>query len=591
MESGRLLLEDLYHFSALMRMGEAVKEGPSMASASRSLVQILVEELPLHQASLLLEVQDGILKVVESARRHDEEEPIPDEFMKGMEFCIKDDEGESFIKKAVKSPRPYVEALEWNALEDTKDIKVGIPLDVGGKMGLLCLKRSMGRQPEARDFSLWELLGHQTSLILNLVRLLDEERNWGHLLEQRVRERTRKLEKMNEQLVKTRENLMRSERLNALGQMAAGIAHNFNNILATILGHTQLYRNKTKDHSLKRCLDIIEKAAWDGAKIVERIQSFAGGNINTHLKGPVSINNIIKDVKRLTAPRWRDQARKEGKRIRFALELKDVPYIEGNEAELREMLTNIIMNSIDAMPRGGEIKVKTAFHDGNVDVTVSDTGVGISSENLGRVFDPFYTTKGPMHCGLGLSTVYGIVEGHGGRVSLESAPSQGTTVRICLPVPQEQDRPGSRAVDPPQAQAVEKGTGRMLLVEDDDAIRETLLMCLEEVGEVEAVGEIKEAMRKLKRKKFDLLVVDLSLADGSGLDLIERAREKDPSIAILVVTGWGKGIPEDKCREMGILRIFIKPFPLKDLQRAASDAIKQKRCHCQDGIRGSNADR
>ena len=212
--------------------------------------------------------------------------------------------------------------------------------------------------------------------------------------------------------------LIRTERLSALGQMASGIAHDFNNQLSMVLGYSDLLlmdaatldnRTLTTEY-----LELIKTAAQDAAEIVRRLRSFYRFRDSGEEFSAVALSDVVNQVVSLTRPRWAEQARANGLTIELKTELADESVVEGNQVELREVLTNLIFNAVDAMENSGTITVSTFAANDTVKLAVADTGVGMGEETRRRCMEPFYTTKGDQGTGLGLGLVYGIVRRHHG---------------------------------------------------------------------------------------------------------------------------------------------------------------------------------
>ncbi|HSO74681.1 MAG TPA: ATP-binding protein, partial [Blastocatellia bacterium] len=228
------------------------------------------------------------------------------------------------------------------------------------------------------------------------------------------------------------ERAAQAEKLRALGQLASGVAHNFNNILAAILGHAQLMKRDFDDDSLIQRMEIIERAALDGAQTVKRIQGF-GLQQNDSGREEVDVNSIAQDSTALTQAKWYDEARARGLRYHVEVDLTPVPLVHGSASEFREVFVNIILNALDAMPQGGRLQIATEAKGNSVVVSFSDNGIGMSREVCEKIFDPFFTTKGATGMGLGLAVSYGTIERYGGRIEARSAPGSGTTFTITLP--------------------------------------------------------------------------------------------------------------------------------------------------------------
>jgi PAS domain S-box-containing protein len=243
------------------------------------------------------------------------------------------------------------------------------------------------------------------------------------------------------------ERLIRSEKLRSLGEMAAGVAHDFNNVLGAILGRVQLmklYFMKGKqqpdaqcDEAIHKGLDIIEQAALDGAHTIKKIQEFTRKKGDDFLFVPIDLNEIVDGTIELMKTKIKDEAEERGIPIKVETIKGALSSVMGNPVELREVLVNIFLNAIDAMPRGGTITFKTAMEDGYACIEVNDDGTGMPDIIRKRIFDPFFTTKGVQQSGLGLSISYGIIHRHHGEIQVESEEGVGTTIRIGLPVAQE----------------------------------------------------------------------------------------------------------------------------------------------------------
>jgi PAS domain S-box-containing protein len=232
---------------------------------------------------------------------------------------------------------------------------------------------------------------------------------------------------------KLQETVVRTERMRALGEMATGVAHEFGNLLSSIGGWAEVLLAEDGDERLRRPATAIYQAAQDAAEAVRRIQDYARvrrGVAHTEL----DLVNLVQDALELARPRWRSVAARG--RVVFDVEtdLRPVPAIMGNATELREVLLNIIFNAVDAMPTGGTLSCRTYREDGWVSVRVGDTGEGMTEELRKKIFDPFFTTKGTAGSGLGLAISYGVVERHGGRITVESDPGRGSAFIISLPV-------------------------------------------------------------------------------------------------------------------------------------------------------------
>lgn len=225
---------------------------------------------------------------------------------------------------------------------------------------------------------------------------------------------------------------VRAETLRALGEMASGAAHHLNNRLAVILGRVQLMSMTAQEPDLRRRLEIIERAARSSADVVKRLQSFSRAK---PLSSAVAfdVNDLAREAVELTRPLRGDPAHARS-RIEVVLTTTSVPSVAGEAAALREVLVNLIVNAVEALPRGGTITIGSWASEESVYCAVHDTGTGMSAEVQRRALEPFFTTKGPRHLGLGLSVGYGVLQGHGGDLEIASAAVGGTTVTLRLPI-------------------------------------------------------------------------------------------------------------------------------------------------------------
>jgi PAS domain S-box-containing protein len=362
-----------------------------------------------------------------------------------------------------------------------------------------------------------------------------------------------------------------SERLTALGQMAGGIAHDFNNLLQAILGYAQLMaRSPGNADVVRRGLDVIEKAANSGAETVRRIQKFARLRPEEPFV-PMDLNQIIRDSLAITRPRWEEKKVKGGVPLQLELDLGPVPVVMGRPAELNEVITNLVLNAIDAMSKGGTLRLRTRLGDHrHAIITVADTGMGMSEEVRKRVFDPFFTTKGEEGTGLGLSVSHSIVERHGGDLRVDSRPGEGTTFTISLPIgmtPTGQSTPGG--------QADGERKGRVLLVDNDPQVLSILGEMLKDAGHhVLPVSSGAEALRVFVPSGFDLVITNVGMPEMSGWDVAERLRTRDPHVPVIFITGWGlQEEDQARCRRLGISALLFKPVSPQQLHQTVQSAL------------------
>jgi PAS domain S-box-containing protein len=257
------------------------------------------------------------------------------------------------------------------------------------------------------------------------------------------------------------EKLLQTEKLRALGEMASGVAHDFNNALAAILGNAQLMLYTVKDEEIRGALQTIERVARDSANTVKRLQEFTRRKTHKELLA-VEMNTIIRDAVEITRPRWKDETQRKGLQIEIALDLGEISPVAGNDSELIEVITIMIFNAIEAMAEGGSIEIRSFQKGDRISIEISDTGVGMTEEVKRKIFEPFFTTKPFSNTGLGLSMSYGIINRLGGEIEVQSRAGKGTRFTITLPV-----RPGESDAIPPSSCVRREEKARILMIDDE----------------------------------------------------------------------------------------------------------------------------
>jgi signal transduction histidine kinase len=249
-------------------------------------------------------------------------------------------------------------------------------------------------------------------------------------LEKEILDRNIELAELNRQLEEAQEQLVAAERLRALGEMAAGVAHDINNVLGIIMGNAQLAARKLdKESPAYESVKAIEFAARDGAETVRRLREI-GKPRDPGSYCSIDLNEIVEDVVRAAIPAWSESRSTSGSDISVETDLTPGCSISGNASELREALANVLLNAVQSLDSSGKIRISTTISEDHVDLTVTDTGVGMSHETKNRIFDPFFTTRGAEGTGLGMSMVDAIAIRHRGKVLVESEEGRGTSVTL-----------------------------------------------------------------------------------------------------------------------------------------------------------------
>jgi signal transduction histidine kinase/ActR/RegA family two-component response regulator len=371
-----------------------------------------------------------------------------------------------------------------------------------------------------------------------------------------------------EELTAAQKQLVDGERLRAMGELTAGIAHHLNNLLAVVLGRVQLDLERTTDATLRNGLEVIERTTREAAEVVRRVRRFAA--IQPACDGSsVDLNALAADVVTLTRPRWQDEAQRRGALIEVALEPGAIPASAGTPDALREVLLNLVLNAVDALPGGGRIIIRTWATDGMVHCAVTDTGVGMPEEVRRHALEPFFTTKGPRRTGLGLSVTHGILQRYSGSMELDSAAGRGTTVTLHLPpalAPSVVDGSAAPALPPL----------RILVVDDETELRELLAERLVGQGHVVAqAASGAEALARFRTEHPDLVLTDLGMPGMTGREVAEAIKAASPTTPVVLLTGWGDRESVEAAEARGMDAVLSKPFELTQLVRAVAQAMSR----------------
>ena len=362
----------------------------------------------------------------------------------------------------------------------------------------------------------------------------------------------------------------RRRRMEMLGRMAMGIAHDFNNLLTAVVGHAELLHADlvqlgapAEPHGHLRALG---QAAQDGAALVRKIQQYIRNEKNERAE-PVALHEIAEEVLTLTRPYWYNEPRRRGISIRVETDLRPVPPIQGTPTELREVLVNLVLNAVQAMPAGGTLTLKTVrVGTRAAAVEVGDSGVGMNESVRRRIFEPLFTTKGAAGSGMGLTMSQGIVQEHNGRIDVESAPGRGTVFRLVFPF--SAGAPAPETAPAPAAPASGAGV-RVLVVDDEPMVRTVTTKLLRLRGhDVRDVDGGPAALAALAEAGFDVVVTDLSMPDMSGRELAAAVRQRHPGLPVLLLTGDTDASVEGA----DVAAVIKKPFQLDALDAAVRDA-------------------
>jgi len=354
-------------------------------------------------------------------------------------------------------------------------------------------------------------------------------------------------------------------RMETLGRMTMGVAHDLNNLLSGLLGHIEMLRDKVEraslDASVRPSLETIETTAEDGAALIEKLQRYIRHDTQQHFE-PVHLEALIEDCITLTEPYWYNEPRRQGIEIAVNTAFADTPAILGAASELREVFVNLILNAVQAMPEGGTLRFETHANDaGEVCVTVTDTGIGMSEEVQKNIFEPLFTTKGDDGTGMGLAASYGIVQEHEGTVDVWSEPGEGTRFTLTFPPADGEPEPSSDSSPPSGAS---EGTS-VLVVDDDEMVRSTVTRLLTLSGhEVDRAASGADALSMFEERNYDIVFTDFGMPEMTGAELSAALKDEHPSLPIVLLTGY----TETNAALDKVDSILSKPFKRDELEAA-----------------------
>ena len=386
-----------------------------------------------------------------------------------------------------------------------------------------------------------------------------------------------------DELVASHHQTVQLERLRAFREMAGEVAHDFNNTLSGILARAQLLLADVQDPDVRRSLRMIEQVALEGAWVVRRFQDFSRTRPSRPFQ-PVDLNQLVEEIANSARSRWIQQLAARGITGEVQAETSAVPAVSGDMAELRQVLTSIALNALDAMPEGGNLTFRTARDRGRVFCQVADTGIGMTEQVRLHIFDPFFTTKREKGKGFGLSGAYSIVDRHGGEITVQSEPGKGAVFTVWLPVVSEAAEPlptAGRSAAPtaaPIAPAAPKPApgAKILVVDDSEEVREVLRELLSRHGyTVVTCPDGESGLVELESRTFDLAMVDLGLPGISGLEVAQRLKQRWPTTQVALMTGYGDRLGPEDANAKGVDFVLSKPFSLDQLRSVVEHALAQ----------------
>lgn len=396
-------------------------------------------------------------------------------------------------------------------------------------------------------------------LIVNIVGLITA------ILSAAYRRSRRQLLAVNCDLERAHGRVVEAERLRAVGELSAGVAHHLNNILAVVLGRVQIALGQPDDPAhVMRNLRIAEQSVLDASEVVRRMSAISPAEPMLEW-APVDLNELIRDVLELTRPRWESEPQIRGLKIDARFQPGPIPPVAAEVTGLREVLMNLVFNAVDALPQGGTITIRTWTNADGVFSSVIDTGIGMTPDVQRRALEPFFTTKGPRSTGLGLTVSYGSIRRMGGTFTIDSVEGAGTTVMFRLP-------PASPAFASIPAVSPEVRTSlRILLIDDDARVREAIgeMLTFEEHAVIHAASGPEGLAHLEGHAPIDLVLTDLGMPGMTGWDVVRAVKARYPSLPVGMITGWGDE-PRARFQDQEVVADFVlaKPVCLQDLATA-----------------------
>jgi signal transduction histidine kinase/ActR/RegA family two-component response regulator len=549
--------------SLLNQITRGIAERQDLASIFRVMLSRLEDQLPVDFGRVLYQAAAGTLTVIAYGPKSEtlaaelgepEGAAIPTAAIPTEETALAASlRGEMvYVRDIREQPAPHSARLAQLGLRSEVIMPLAVEKEI---LGILVVARRSVDGFSSAEIAFLRTLSEHVSLAAYQARLHGE------------------LQEAYENLRRTQEAAMQQERLRALGQMASGIAHDVNNALAPVVGFAELLLRSEPALSprARRQLASIRTAGEDIAHTVTRMREFYRQRGGRDLLLPVKLNELAAQVVDLTRPRWKDMAQGEGRVIRTETDLQaGLPTVLGIESEIREALTNLVLNAVDAMPEGGVITLRTRVIGSGVTIEVADTGTGMDEATRQRCLEPFFSTKGERGTGLGLAMVYGVVQRHDASIDIETAPGRGTTMRVGFPLRQ----PAVTAPGAGAAASQPPAPLRVLYVDDEPKLRELMKEILGSDGHTVEVADGGQAglqafsAARGAGRPFDVVITDLGMPYVDGRAVARAVKGESPATPVILLTGWGTwvGSEENPVPEIDVR--LSKPPKIAELQAA-----------------------
>jgi len=565
--------ERVRELSAVRRIVDALKYIQEPRRVFEGIINTVIDETNAENCSLMLLDRDSGELLVKAARsqtdtesRYYDPQNLPvSRFRRGEGIAgWVAENGEPVSISDISQDTRFVDATQ--SIGPIGSI-LCLPLHLEGNVvGVINLSHPHPRAFTDEDVRMMMLIADQVAIALNSVQLFEDTNKLNNVLTREIDRATDALQQANQNLQneiterkQAEQELVRTQRLRAVGELAAGVSHNLNNIITGIWGPAQLLKRTSRDPNVLQHANRINTFAERAADLVTKLHQTTRVAEETTLKA-VRVNDIIHEAIETTRPRWKDEPESRSITNHVQTNLQDAPVIHASESELYDTLVNLIFNAVDAMPQGGTIIFDSHVAENQVFITITDTGNGMDIETQQKIFEPFFTTKTDVGRGLGLATVYNTITQWKGHISVESAPQRGTKFDIVLPLwdelpVKEEDTapstPGRRA--------------NILVVDDEPAISEILQAFLEGEHEVEIAESATQAIEKFQNNTYEVALLDLGMPDMAGDVLAQELRKINANVSLILTTGWK--LEDDDPRLLEFDFWIQKPFRGFDLLR------------------------
>ncbi len=542
---------DQHRLSVLLEAIELRQSADDLSAVLQKLVELVTRGLGVSSVTLYLAAkEDGLLHALATSAQHHRDHILefPVEFGDGLTGSVAASGRARIINHAENSS----DAVQIPGTPVEPESVMAVPLMCAqGTTGVLLASSEGYEEFLATDLDWLKVFGCLASGIVHesaLQAVTDAERQ------------------------NLKDQLLHAEKMRVLGEMASGVFHDINNILGAVIGRAEMMQYKTSDEEFKKALAQMEKIALQGAATVKRLQEFAKSHQDQE-PAPTTLSQVIEDSLEVTRHRWETQAQQKGIIYKIVRNSDGPRVVRGVHPQLVDAVANLILNALDAMPQGGTLKIETSGEASTCVLTVCDTGVGMSAEQIGKVFSPFFTTKGPRGTGLGLTVVRDIIKRLEGKIDLASQPGEGTTFRIEFPSVPADGAPAQVQAEPEQPCGL-----RLLLVDDDHTILDVVAEALQDAGhKVDVFDNGGDAVDAITRNTYDVVVTDLGMPDVTGWDVARAAKLHEPRLPVLVISGWGAQYGDDCLGDTGVDAMLAKPFHLQQLRENVERLAKASR--------------